>query len=256
MNKYVALPLIAILLLVAVVTETSAKGGPSPVDWVGSLQLIKSPLDTPEPPDGQSHGVNNTHGGTQNIQCAWNDEDETGMEGTGNLGSGVSTQSSLCMVADLDCCNSAAYPKFIYARVYVKPTANLHVWATLDGPVMLPDGRVVTSTIEAQTPFVVNWGNNSVKQEYQLCGPDAVARTANRVGWPALTYWPLMPSNSAYGMQISYTLHIQNMGSQPARGIQAFWEIAFNDWNKGDSYFPYYQHYAPPDTLIPCENIP
>lgn len=252
-----ALALLAAKLIPSEHESASGRGNSqnSPVDWEGNLQFIKYSMDTPEPPDGGMHAYNNTTGGSFNMPCAWNDEDEVGLGGNGNLGSGVETHATLCMVADLDCCNPADYPKFIYARVYVKPTANLHVWVTLDGPIQLPDGRIVESTIEAQPWFLVNWTGSGQLQEYQLCGPDAVAHTAHRQGWSQLSYWPLVPGTAGYGVQVSYTIHIQNLGKQPARGIRAYYEIGFNDWDKTDSYSPYFQHFGPPDTLIPCPDI-
>ena len=257
MNKFVALPIILLCLILAVAFESAsgAKGGGGGtagpgLNWEGSLNLIQIGMDTPQPPDGQMTARNYS-------MCPWNDEDQEAVQANGSLGSGASSQATLCMVADEDCCNPSDYPKFIYGRVYVKPTTNLRVWAELDGPVMLPDGRVVFNTIEAAPAHPVSWTGSGALEEYYFCGPDTVATTAHKQGWQGLAYWPYNsgPDLYGYGMRITYTIHIQNNGKQPARNVNAYFSIAFRDWDITDSYAPWIQRFQ--DGLIPnCPNYP
>ncbi len=174
-------------------------------------------MDTPEPPDGGRHAYNST-------PCAWNDEDDVGIRGSGSLAPGETADVPLCLIADLYN-NPFDYPKFIYARVYA-PKAVLAVSASISpSPAILPDGRAITNDIQAHAPFRIG-----TQQEYTLCGADAVAIAGGVNGWNGLTYWPMVPGSGGYGQRVDYTLHITNTSRNTTK-VSAFYSIAWDDYD-------------------------
>src|SRR5262249_53175120 len=190
-------------------------------------------MDTSEPPDGAMNAHNNTRGGTLGLPCPWNDEDELGISGSGDIAPGQTSDVTLCLVADLYN-NPYDYPKYVYARVYARQ-AQLKVWVTGE-PVTLSDGRVISSGIDSVAPVSIHWtGFTGV--EYKLCGADAVAIAGHINSWQDLTFWPQIPGSGGYGQIVNYTLHVQNLGKTTAHGVSGYFQIGWDDYD-GTGPFP------------------
>lgn len=213
-------------------SRTAAGGATTGLGWSQSHAYILNMMDTSEPPDGGMHAYNSTHGGTLDIPCPWNDEDDVMIFGKGNITAGDTEDVTMCMVADLYN-NPFDYPKFVYVRAYSsKP--NLEVTVTSHN--VLPDGRVVDANFASHAPFTQRSSGGGRNLEYTLCAPDVVATTAKINYWQGLTFWGEIPGTGGYGQIVDYTLHIKNVGANTARDVAAFFSIAWDDYD-GDGPF-------------------
>jgi hypothetical protein len=210
------------ILFAVLVFCTAAKPATSTLRWSPLVRNVQVGMDTPEPPDG--------HYPTNITGCAWNDEDELGVVGSGSL-AGTST-GSVCLVSDFATGSPTPYPKAVIFRVSA-PKNTLSVSLSND----------VGDSWQSPPPFVY-------KNQYwwQLCIQDPVA---TRKAWDGqdTNTWPLIPGTDGYGQIVNYTLSVTSTRNTTNK-VSAFLETAYSQWPGGPS--PVIQTLAQFPGEVPC----